>query len=234
VNEPVTLLRPDAPRPTALPPDLLDQVRGRVRLLALLTAAGFALGPVVFLGILAAATITGGDLPNDFWLGAAFFLWHLPGVAISAALWRRARDPNAPASELLREGLLYEVAICFIIGIMSFWREYEQHGRVPWLTWIPAIVILFPLIVPGPPRRMLWGAIAAGAMAPVSLAVLDIAALVPTIVDDYLSAILNSGVAVFFAYMCARTIYGLGKQVAEARQMGSYQFGRAARQRGHG
>jgi hypothetical protein len=34
---------------------------------------------------------------------------------------------------------------------------------LPNLTWVPAVVILFPLVMPGPPRRMLAAAIAAGA-----------------------------------------------------------------------
>ena len=46
MRDPITLIRPDAARPeskgvsTALPPDLLDQDRGRVRLLAMLCAVG--------------------------------------------------------------------------------------------------------------------------------------------------------------------------------------------------
>ena len=38
----------------------------------------------------------------------------------------------------------------------------SRARMLPNLTWVPAIVILFPLILPGPPRRMLAGAIAAG------------------------------------------------------------------------
>ena len=56
MQEHVTLLRPDA-RPqesrgisSALPPDLLEAVRGRVRLLALLMLIGFAIDPLLFFG----------------------------------------------------------------------------------------------------------------------------------------------------------------------------------------
>jgi serine/threonine-protein kinase len=116
------------------------------------------------------------------------------------------------------------VAICFIIGVSSYWSQYAESGQVPPLTWIPAVVILFPLIMPGPPRLMLWGAIAAGATAPLSLAVVQAAGLVAATAGDYQSAALNSAVAVVLAYLGARTLYGLQRQVLQARQMGSYQL----------
>jgi hypothetical protein len=54
MHEQVTLLGPQAtpgetPRVSALPRDLLEQVRGRVRLLAGLLLIGFALDPAIFL-----------------------------------------------------------------------------------------------------------------------------------------------------------------------------------------
>jgi len=228
VHDHVTLLRPEAPRedskrfPAALAPDLAAQLRGRVQLLALLVALGFGIGPVIFLAVMVASLVLGAEPPGD--LGpASVFLWIQPGaVGISLALWWRARDPQVPATELLRLGLLYQVAICFIIGVSSYWSQYAESGQVPPLTWIPAVVILFPLIMPGPPRLMLWGAIAAGATAPVSLAVVQAAGLVAATAGDYQSAALNSGVAVVFAYLGARTLYGLERQVLKARQMGSY------------
>jgi len=55
MSEHVTLLLPDAPQPrdprgisSAFPPELLDQVRRRVRLLALLMLAAFGLDLVVY------------------------------------------------------------------------------------------------------------------------------------------------------------------------------------------
>ena len=56
--EHITLLRPDISSPSserglssALPPDLLEQVRGRVRLLALFLTIGFAIDPVLYFAI---------------------------------------------------------------------------------------------------------------------------------------------------------------------------------------
>lgn len=103
-----------------------------------------------------------------------FRLLDLGAVAASGALWWVARSRAVSADRLHTLGLLYQVAICFTLALTSFWQSYLQKGIIPSLTWVPVVVILFPLILPGPPRRMLLAAAAAGAMAPLALLVLDL------------------------------------------------------------
>ncbi len=235
----VTLQRPDSGaatvrRPSYLPPDLLEQVRGRLRLLAILSIIGFALGPAIMLLILVANVVLDGELPPDFHEGIQFVWFHLAAIALSAALWWRARNPGVPAASLLTLGQVYEVTLCLILGVVTYWSEWQENQELPRLTWIPAIVILFPLLTPGPPRRLLWSSLLAGAMAPLTLAGLQAAGAIEVNAHIYISSILNSGCAVLFAQMGARTVYGLGKQVVEARELGSYQLERVLGQGGMG
>ena len=63
MREQITLLGPpqaatDRSSLSALPKDLQEQVRGRVRLLALLVAAGFSLDPLLALVVVTLATLT--------------------------------------------------------------------------------------------------------------------------------------------------------------------------------
>jgi serine/threonine-protein kinase len=85
---------------------------------------------------------------------------------------------------------------------------------------------MFPLIMPGPPRRMLYTAIVAGAMAPLGLLLLELTGRV-SVADKgfYFEQSFASMVSAVFAYFGARIIYGLGKEVAEARELGSYHLG---------
>ena len=77
--------------------------------------------------------------------------------------------------------------------------------------------------MPGPPRRMTLAAVVAGAMAPLALLILDLTGKV-RVEDGYAPAIIGSIFAIAVAYMGSRVIYGLGREVAKARAMGSYQL----------
>ena len=168
-----TLLRPQAqPRPahgisSVFPAEVLEQVRGRVRLLALLILIAFAFDLVVYAGNWAAFAL-GYQMADDVFQTGSFQVINLAAVVASGGLWWVARSRHVSATRLHTLGLAYEIAICFIIAMMAFWPYYVIHRMLPNLTWVPAIVILFPLIMPGPPRRMLAASIAAGAMSPLA------------------------------------------------------------------
>ena len=230
MNEHVTLIRPDSRPPDpgrvsdVLPPDLVEQVRGRVRLLATLMFIAFVLDPLLF-GVSAVADLLAGrSITAELWATRGFVVLDLAVAAGSVMLWWVARSPRVPATRLLTLGLGYEVVVCLVVAILAYWQLYLDNGVLPNLTWVPAIVILFPLIMPGPPGRMLLGSALAGAMAPAGLALLHAWGKVPATGDAYIGATVQSAMAVLFAHMGARVIYGLGRQVAEARELGSYRL----------
>jgi serine/threonine-protein kinase len=229
MHEQVTLLGPQAPSRdsshiSALPPDLLDQVRGRVRLLSLLFLCGFSVGPVLFLVSWLVGTLLGDQVPQKFLDRAGFVLADAAGAAASAGLWWVARKGSASPSRLLTLGLIYQVAVCFTVAFTTMWEWSLDKGVVPPLTWVPTIIVLFPLIMPGPPRRMLAAAIVAGAMSPLALLLLDRWGKVAADADAYLGAVLGPLLGIGFAYWGARVVYGLGRQVAAARELGSYRL----------
>lgn len=205
----------------SLPPDLLEQVRGRVRLLALLILIAFSIDPLLYFSILLVAKLGGHNVV----LGdPAFQLANLGGAAASAGLWLAARSTRVSAPRLHTLGLIYEVAICFIIALTIFWQHYDERGSLPFLTWVPAVVILFPLILPGPPRRMLVAASGAGATSPLALALLTWTGVVPLDPRAFVDATFSSILAVAFAFVGARVVYRLGREVAAARELGSYRL----------
>ena len=210
----------------ALPPDLLEQVRGRVRLLAGLFLFGFGVDLALFLGAWVYVRVTGTPLPEGSFQSRQVQWVNVGAVLASAGLWWAARRQRVSPSRLHALGLVYEVAICFAISMVTFWQEYLSTGRLPNLTWVPAVVIMFPLVMPGPPRRMLVAAGLAAATSPLSLLLLDRVGLVS--VSDpwaYFQASFGPAVSVGFAYLAAGVVYGLGREVARAREMGSYQLG---------
>jgi hypothetical protein len=228
VNEPVTLLRPGAASMDpgrvsgVLPQDLLSQVRRRARLLTLLLSVAFGLDPVIYVVRLALVGFRGLSIPAEFSTAIPFQLVDVGMAVASAGLWWASR--RVSATRLLGLGLVYEAIVCFVVAFSANLQFFRDTGALPNMTWVPAVVILFPLVLPGTPQRLLMGAMAAGAMAPLALAVLDLAWQIPVTADDYARAAFQSIVAVFFAYMGGRVVYGLGRQVAEARELGSYRL----------
>lgn len=221
--------RPDRTRSgdisTALPPDLLAQVRGRVRLLVAFLALAFAFDPLLYLVNWLVVLASSQPPPPDLIARADFQLINLAAVVASAVLWWVARNDRISPERLHRVGLAYEVVICFVIAFTTQLEYYRSVGILPNMNWVPGVVILFPLILPGPPRHMLAAAILAASMSPLSLVLLDLSGRANPTGENYLSATVHSTFAVVFAYLGARVVYGLGREVARARELGSYQLG---------
>lgn len=210
----------------ALPPDLLDQVRGRIRLLAGLLFIGFGIDLLLFTGAWIYARFTGVPVPAGSFQGREVQWVNILAVLASGGLWWAARRERVAPSRLHTLALVYEVCICFAIAMVTFWQEFLTSGRLPNLTWVPAVVIMFPLVMPGPPRRMLVAATLAALTSPGALLLLALSGRVT--VDSpgaYFQAGFGPLVAVCFAYLAADVVHGLGREVVRAREMGSYRLG---------
>lgn len=220
----------DAPRATppvstALPPDLLDEVRGRVRLLALVLCIAFAFDPLV-LGIRwLLPMLTGAALDADFGVDLPYALCSGVVALASLWLWRFAGNRERSATRLLNIGLAYEVLVCLVISATDVVPYYRSTGLVPSMTWVPAVVIFFPLVLPGPPRRMLLAAILSAATGPLTLVFLDVSGRITVDPGAYFRWTVHGLFAVLISYAGARVVYGLGREVARARELGSYHLG---------
>jgi serine/threonine-protein kinase len=196
--------------------------------------AAFALDPLLFFGSWAVSTLNGRVLPTEFFRDAAFYWGDIGAVIASAGLWWIARSGRVSADRLYALGLLYEVAICFVMALRTFWEYYNDTGILPNLTWVPFVVILFPLIMPAPPRLMLAAAIAAAGMQPLALFLLAHSGKVVADPAAYINTSFGGVIAVVFAYVGARVVYRLGREVAVARQLGSYRLEQRLGQGGMG
>jgi serine/threonine-protein kinase len=230
MNDHVTVVRLDT-RPgrtpgssAPLPRDLLEQVRRRVQMLSLLMLVAFAIDPTLALVTLLGSMLSGDPLSQNVYVSFGLRWVDVAGVLVSAGLWLLARRRDVEPAKLHLAGSVYMVLICFVIGLTSNWQFYVEDGVLPALTWVPAVIIFFPLVLPGRPRRMLVAGLAAAATSPAAIAVLHVSGRVVADADAYASATIKSLLAVMFAYVGARAVYGLGREVAVAREMGSYRL----------
>lgn len=134
MQEHVTVQAPDDPGShdiSSLPRDLMEEVLGRVRLLALLLFIAFAFDPTLNLVAWAVVKLSGSPVPSEFSSYVGFALGDLAAAVASALLWWTAKRDSVPPSRLHTLGLIYQVIICFQISFSMMWQWYLQKGSVP-------------------------------------------------------------------------------------------------------
>ncbi len=205
-----------------LPPDLLAKSRRRVETVAWLVLLGAGLDAVSLVGnVIASRSGSADPPPNSLWVISSIASLVLSAVLILAARSRRVRDTS-----LLGWALVFEVALCFGISVSNPYGFWLDHGALPVLTWVTPLMILFPLIVPCPPRRTLVTATLAAATAPLGLFVLEAAGRIDADADAYFSIAFSPLLGIAIAYYGSRVVYSLGLEVAAARRLGSYRLER--------
>jgi len=142
----------------------------------------------------------------------------------SSILWIAARWSRISVGMLIDIALAVEFVLALQISLYAAWYVYvSSGGRVlPYITWVEVIVILFPLMLPMPPRRALLGAILAGSTRPGAVIALDAFGAIAVGSDQVVLSFVSPTIAVLISFVCARMVYGLGIEVERARRMGSY------------
>ncbi len=210
-------VRQQSPSGLPLPSDILLQARRRVQVLAAVGLLGSGTDLVL---MVAGAVWSGSVSPTPAELvpvGADAVM-----LLLSIALLITARSARLTDERLLDATLVYEVVLCALIALVNPAAVYREAGTLPQLTWVTPLIILFPLIAPVTPRRMLFTSLAAAACRPLALLVHEGLGTFPVSGDDLVTASFGPAIAVAMAYVGARVVHGMGLQVARARRAGSY------------
>jgi len=220
-SHPTLFRRPasaDGPTPGSsfgLAPEVAKKARVRVKWFAFAMLAMSLIGVgfnVVFLAV-------GVELPafstNLLILGA--------NAAVAATIWWVARTPRFGDSLVLTLGLVLEVLICLGAAIGTNMDVYQKHGAMAEMSWVTPIIILFPLIIPYPPRRMLVASLITACTEPASVLLMwSTLPIAPA--PEHLMVVIYPTLAAGLAYYASRTIWGLNVEVTRARRLGSYQL----------
>ncbi|HEU5218234.1 MAG TPA: serine/threonine-protein kinase [Gemmatimonadales bacterium] len=206
-----------------LPDDLLREASRRVGIMALLGAALWITGP--FLGHLAASVMAPADpgwrrLYSSDWIA-------LVAMAVSVGVYVFTRRTSRKPRFILDLGLIHLVFNAFAIGTMWHWDAYGREVMIfPMITWIGAVILIFPAIVPTTPLKMFVAGLLAASMGPFGMFLAKVRHF-----WDYgppgnlLLMHYPDFIMVAVAVVIATVVTRLGQQVAKAREMGSYQLG---------
>ncbi|HZL84648.1 MAG TPA: protein kinase [Candidatus Krumholzibacteria bacterium] len=202
---------------STLPDSMLESARPRLAGAALLYASGYF--GAMSLGTLAWVFLAGEPFVlNRGYAIAAFF------IALSLVVYFLARSQKVPAHTLHAAGAVFGVVGSFGIGLGMY--SDPKFADNPWgVSWVCVWMMAIPLIVPDTPRRAALGAFASAVAGGVAVffcvaffgdPVPSFGSLAATWYPNIVCAVLAS--------LEARIIYGMGRDLERARQLGSYEL----------
>ena len=209
---------------TGLP---LSVLRDASKRLQIICAVLFVTLAVTWLG----ANWTEGQLAGEF---TDPFQW-VPGTTMMAAcllVFFLVRSPRLSPGTVIVVGLVFQVVVSFCIPISHMYGAYygleaqRLTSDLLGLSSVAVWILFFSVVFPSPPRQALVALALSGAAVPVTAALLvwygDMPAL-PT--GQFVGLfVIPYVLVVAFAYMAARIIYGLGRDILHAEELGSYRL----------
>ncbi len=201
-----------------LPDDLALEAAGRLRIACLVFSALWLISLVVnhlvapYLGLPADQVIQWPLIADMLAVGA---------LALSLVVYRLAPRAAGVGGRLYTIAIGYEVSMAFAIGVINQWQPQVLAGR---LSWLCVLILIFPSIVPAPPRTVLVGSLLAASMDPVGLLIAQARELELPPLRLLAWAYLPNYICAVLAVLPAKIIAHLGRKVSRARQLGSYRL----------
>jgi len=225
-----TLLRPDEPvghrsaarrLTTAIPADLLNQGASRLQALALLYAFTFFMAAFVPTLIFEPGVLREHPL---HWLPGVVSI--VIALSVVAVLRTTRLEPHM----VMVAALTFEIVGSYGIAAAEFVHPPGLNVGPPWigLSWVAAFVLIFNVVTPVPPRYAVLAALAAVSAVP-AMVLVSVATFPPR--DGTPGGLLLFFafgfpylLVVIMAYVGARVVYSLGREVSRARELGSYRL----------
>src|SRR5262245_8703121 len=159
-----------------------------------------------------------------------FALWGPGAISIVIALLVAVLTSNSriPLAVVMAIGLGFEVAGSFGIAAAEFLDPTALDFSAQWvgLSWVAVWTLLFTVVVPSSPRRTVIASLASVSSVPIVTGFVIANNTVPGVTLDkfFLGLIFPYLLVVVMAYVGARVIYALGKEVTRARELGGYRL----------
>ncbi|HLU66140.1 MAG TPA: serine/threonine-protein kinase [Kofleriaceae bacterium] len=194
-----------------LPSDLVAEAGRRLSLAMLVVAAVDLVYVVLFLTVWSEYSDLVGQV-----VGGSALVVSLVGAYMLRSCPRTQR-------EIVLVAALYEVGITFGFSLVEYWHLPDYRHVSQMISWTCLIIAFFPVLVPGRVRQVAIASTCAAAANTLAFVFAFPVRGQPMLDPDVTaSLLLPPYIAAALSLIPARVVNRLGRQVSQARQLGSY------------
>src|SRR2546427_2268657 len=204
-------------RGTALPPDLLREAGRRLGILARLVVA------LAIINLTLGHTLS-PRLDVAWWWVAVVIVSSVGVLSLGVFLYTR-RGKADPAS-FVTLGLAYEVVVAAAVATVEHYSlSTTAMTAGPTISRLALVILIFSAIVPSTPSRTLVVALIAASMDPLAMATAIAARHLSVPPAHLLWMHIPTYMAAGVGTLISQVITRLGREVRDARELGSYRLG---------
>jgi serine/threonine-protein kinase len=146
------------------------------------------------------------------------------GILVATAMYAYLRLAPHSADVKTDVGLVFMVLNALGIAIMNASALGDTVLNLPVVSWTAVLILIFSMISPTSPRRMLTASLIAATMDPL-VAIIRYVQGSPSLTPPLaMLHYLPNYISAFIAMVPFRVMHGLGKRLKEAQELGSYQL----------
>jgi serine/threonine-protein kinase len=161
------------------------------------------------------------DYPYTTWRG---LIIEVLGVVGSAAMFMYLRNsPHSPKAKT-RVVLGYLILTAFGIAMFNSWALVPTQHSMSHLSWNTVLILVFSMVAPTTPGRMLVVSMTAASMDPLGVWLAHLRGVPVPSAAVTLILFLPNYVCAVVATLPSHVLHGLGRRLREAQEMGSYQL----------
>jgi serine/threonine-protein kinase len=149
----------------------------------------------------------------------------LCGIVVSVWMYWYARYCTHHAPQTKTEvSLAFLVLNGIFVAILNTWLVPPALAPSMHLSWITVGILIYAMIAPASPRKMLAGALVTASMDPLALLVAYLLGDPATSVPQAIVRVLPNYACAVVAVLPSRVLYRLGRRLREAQALGSYEL----------
>ena len=207
----------DSKRTGRMPDELLSEQIQRLAVFAAIAGSLWTFALLLDVTVLPAANGTG------LWNWRTIPVEIAAGI-VSAALCFVFRQSSLSLRAKKNAGLAFMLLNAVGISALNAWGSVLPRLGEIHISWIAVLILVYSMIAPASPRRMLIASLAAALMDPLAFGIVHLAGL-PTPPGIVIVVMTWPSVAcAFVAMVPSRVFQRIGRKLHEAQELGSYQL----------